>query len=125
MATDGLARGQGAPTKYGGLHGYSQRAKITYLTGLQSNTTLQTVTAIRNDGFGEDIICLTINDPVLRRQAETIKIIFFDTNEEMLISVQGRENIIVHRELNMTPKRAEMILYDRNQIELKRQSFFN
>jgi len=26
MATDGLARGQGAPTKYGGLHGYSQRA---------------------------------------------------------------------------------------------------
>ena len=28
MATDGLARGQGAPTKYGGLHGYSQRAYL-------------------------------------------------------------------------------------------------
>jgi len=28
MATDGLARGQGAPTKYGGLHGYSQRARF-------------------------------------------------------------------------------------------------
>ena len=31
MATDGLARGQGAPTKYGGLHGYSQRARIVVM----------------------------------------------------------------------------------------------
>ncbi len=97
----------------------------TYLTGLQSNTTLQPITAIRNDGFSTDIICLTINDQVLRQQAQTIKLIFSDTNEEMIIPVQSQENMIVHRKLNMIPKRTEMILYDKNQIELKRQSFFN
>ena len=70
-----------------------------YLTGLQSNTTLQTITAIRNDGFGNDIICLNINDQSILQQAETIKIIFFDTNEEMVILVQGRENMIIHRKM--------------------------
>jgi hypothetical protein len=100
-------------------NGIETDTPTTPLHSLDPGTPLKPVAVVYDAIFGNDILCLTINDTSILQRASTIKITF-SKNKEMIIPVKNQGNMIVFQPTEANSPRIDLIIYDKNQNELTR-----
>jgi hypothetical protein len=79
--------------------------------------------AIYNPVFGIDIFCMTITDPNIRQQAQTVKVVFQD-GQEMTVPIQNQGDMVISRKSDKENPHVDAIFYDSNQKELLKVLFW-
>lgn len=79
--------------------------------------------AIYNPVFGIDIFCMTITDPNIRQQAQTVKVIFQD-GQEKTVPIQNQGDMVISRKSDKENPHVDAVFYDSNQKQILKVLFW-